>query len=173
MRRKIAFTGMALAGITGISIFAQDAANVKPISHAYHLTYTFTEMNGSKRIGVQHYTLSITDDNNGNADFRNDSRVPVEVGTGTITKSIDTLEVGLKIHARLRSSSSGLELSGSVDRTDFADPADSSIHRPVIRNLDLETTTLLTPDKTVMLGSLDQPGSTEHLDVSVLIEPIR
>jgi hypothetical protein len=44
---------------------------------------------------------------------------------------------------------------------------------PVIRQANLQNTALLTPGKPVMLGSLDVPGSTRHLDVEVVLEVVR
>jgi hypothetical protein len=44
---------------------------------------------------------------------------------------------------------------------------------PVIRQAHLQNTALLTPGKPVMLGSLDVPGSTRHLDVEVVVEVVR
>jgi hypothetical protein len=37
----------------------------------------------------------------------------------------------------------------------------------------LQSTALLTAGKPVMLGSLDVPGSTRHLDIEVVLEPVR
>ena len=171
MRVMSAVFGTAFVLVAGSSALAQDPASMKAAPHAYHLTYTLTEMNGTKRVGVQHYTMSITDDNE-NADFRIDSKVPVEVGSGTDSKTVD-LEVGLNLRARLRQFSDGLEISSYVQPTDFVDSSASPLHRPVIRDTNLMNTAILVPGKPVTLGSLDEPGSTEHLDVEVSIEPIR
>jgi hypothetical protein len=44
---------------------------------------------------------------------------------------------------------------------------------PVIRQATLQSTALLTLGKPVMLGSLDVPGSTRHLDIEVVLEVVR
>jgi hypothetical protein len=43
---------------------------------------------------------------------------------------------------------------------------------PIVRQTALEGTSFLTPGKPVILGSLDIPGSTRHLDVDVMMEPL-
>jgi hypothetical protein len=42
----------------------------------------------------------------------------------------------------------------------------------VIRQTVLEGTSILTPGKQVMLGSLDVPGSTRHLEMGVVVEVV-
>jgi hypothetical protein len=42
----------------------------------------------------------------------------------------------------------------------------------VIRQTVLEGTSFLNPGKAMMLGSVDVPGSTRHLDVEVLMEQV-
>jgi hypothetical protein len=44
---------------------------------------------------------------------------------------------------------------------------------PVIRQANLDCTSLLTPGKPMMLGSLDAPGSSRHLDIEVVLEVVR
>jgi len=43
---------------------------------------------------------------------------------------------------------------------------------PVVRQTTLSTTALLNPGKPVMLGALDIPGSTRHLEVEVVLEAL-
>ncbi len=43
---------------------------------------------------------------------------------------------------------------------------------PVVRQTSVEGTAFLTAGKPVVLGSLDIPGSTRHLDVDVMMEVV-
>ncbi|MEO8737178.1 MAG: hypothetical protein ABI380_11635, partial [Edaphobacter sp.] len=44
---------------------------------------------------------------------------------------------------------------------------------PIIRQTVLASTSFLTSDKPLVLGSLDIPGSTRRLDVEVVMEPVK
>jgi type II secretory pathway component GspD/PulD (secretin) len=120
---------------------------------------------------VQHYTLSVTGDQR-EAEIKLGSRIPINVG-GSPSSDVQYLDIGLDIEASLREFSNGLELYSRVEQSSVAAPTSPLLRQPVIRNSSLKNTTLLTPGKSVMLGSLDEPGSTDHLDVEVSLEPVQ
>ena len=65
-------------------------------------------------------------------------------------------------------------LKSSVDDTSVA-PENSTIagvQEPIVRQASLKGESLLAPGKPLMLGSVDIPGSTSHLDVEVVMEPL-
>jgi hypothetical protein len=74
----------------------------------------------------------------------------------------------------VRKYANGVEVTSRLDQSSVSEE-ESSVGKsdPVIRQATLENTALLTPGKPVMLGSLDIPGSTRHLDVEVVIEVVR
>jgi hypothetical protein len=43
---------------------------------------------------------------------------------------------------------------------------------PILRQTDLEGTSILTQGKPLILGSMDIPSSTRRLDVDVVMEPV-
>jgi hypothetical protein len=173
MRAISAVLGAALVLTAGNSALAQSAGSgsLKAGPQAYHVTYTLTQMDGAKRIGVQRYTMSVTADNE-EAHMKLGSRVPVETGTGN-NSQFQYIDIGLDIRATLHEFSNGLELYSEVEESGVASASNTLLHVPVIRHTDLTDSTLLTVGKPITLGSLDQPGSTEHLNVEVSIEPIR
>jgi len=44
---------------------------------------------------------------------------------------------------------------------------------PIVRQTVMESTSFLTQGKPLMLGSVDIPGSTRHLDVEVVMELVK
>lgn len=52
-------------------------------------------------------------------------------------------------------------------------PPPASAQDPIVRQITLEGTSILTPGKPTILGSLDVPGTTRHLDVEVAMELVR
>jgi hypothetical protein len=167
--------GMTAAMMVAAGVFAvaQSPGNgdLKTGPEAYKVTYTLTEVAAGKRTGVQHYALSVTGDQR-TAEVKLGSRIPVNVGSAP-SSDIQYIDIGLDIEASLREFSNGLELYSRVEQSRVAGPTSPVAHQPVIRSSSLRNTTLLTPGKSIMLGSLDEPGSTDHLDVEVLLEPIQ
>jgi hypothetical protein len=168
----------------GARVFAQtdtptpkaSETKIETAPTTYRLTYTLTEMDGSKRLGTQHFSMTVNPGKNGR--IRLGSKVPVATASSkpenqTVTQ-FQYVDVGLNISARLREIAACVSLDSSVEQTSVSEEQ-STVGRndPVIRQARLENTALLTPGKPVMLGSLDVPGSTRHLDVEVVIEVVR
>jgi hypothetical protein len=142
----------------------------------YRLTYTLTEMDGSKRIGTQHFSLTVNPGKDGR--IRLGSKVPIAMESSNpaslAPSKVNYQDVGLNISARLREIAAGVSLDSSVEQSSVSEEQSTvGIKDPVIRQTRLENTALLTPGKPVMLGSLDVPGSTRHLDVEVVVEVVR
>jgi hypothetical protein len=151
MRAMSAVLVTVLVLAAGNNALAQSTASesLKTAPQAYHVTYILTQIDGAKRVGVQHYTMSVTADDE-NADLRLGSRVPIEVGSTesanpALSTQIQYLDIGLDITAKLLAFSNGLELYSHVDQSSVANPSGTLLHQPVIRHSNLTNTTLLIP----------------------------
>ncbi len=143
---------------------------------SYRLTYTITEIDGGKRVGTQHFAVIVL--GGGRTALKQGDRVPVATGTyapntsGTQTQ-FTYLDVGLNIDASLDDAIDGVRLRTKVEQSSIAEqtsgvgPSD-----PIVRQTYIEGTSVLTAGKPLMLGSLDIPGTTRHLDVEVAMEVI-
>ena len=143
---------------------------------AYRLTYTITDVDGGKRIGVQHFSTIAIDGQR--SVVKQVSKVPVVTGSYNNASSqaesqVTYLDVGLIFDATLSNVSGGALLRSKVERSSMAEERSGvGPQDPVVRSTSLEGMSLLTAGKPVVLGSLDIPGSTRHLDVDVMIEPL-
>lgn len=141
---------------------------------AYRLTYTVTESEGTKQIGRQRFSLTVISEA-ANSELRLGSKVPIATGTfGSNTPpatQFQYVDVGLNITARVREFTNGAMVFSKLEQSSVSEE-DSGLGKsdPVIRQALLENTALLTAGKPVMLGSLDIPGSTRHLDIEVVLE---
>lgn len=143
----------------------------------YRITYTVTETDGGKRIGSQHFSVVAV--SGGRTVLKQGSRVPIATGTssaGSATQKTDVtyLDVGLNVDAELESYVDGVRLHTRMEQTNLAEERSGlGLQDPVIRQTLLEGTSTLTPGKPLMLGALDIPGSTRHMDVEVVVESLR
>src|ERR1700678_1374129 len=82
----------------------------------YRLTYTMTEKDGGKTIGVQHFSLIVA--SGSKTDFKQGSRVPVEVSknstSGGSATEMTYLDVGQEIDASLDGYPDGVRLRSKV-----------------------------------------------------------
>ena len=142
----------------------------------YRLSYTITEMDGPKRIGTQHFAMVVV--SGGRTTLKQGSKFPIATGvynpgSGTQTQ-FTYLDVGLNFDASLDESANGVRLRTKVERSSISEePSGVGTQDPIVRQTVLEGTSILTPGKPVVLGSLDVPSSTRHLDIEVAMEIAR
>ena len=138
----------------------------------YRLTYTVTEMDGNKRIGTQHFAVVVAGGQR--TTLKQGDKIPVVTGNFTSGSNSSEsqftyIDVGLNFDATLEEFVNGVRLRSKVERSAVAEstmgPKD-----PMIRQTVLEGTSLLSVGKPLILGSLDVPESTRHLDVEVVMD---
>jgi hypothetical protein len=143
----------------------------------YRLTYTISEMDGSKRIGSQRFAMVLTASQR--TMMKQGSKVPVVTGmnnkeSGTMENAVSYLDIGMIFDATLEESANGVSLRSKVEQLSLAEEKSGlGVQDPVVRQTSLEGTSFLVPGKPLVLGSLDIPGSTRHLDVEVVMEQVK
>ena len=187
MRIARGILGIALILIGGNQALQAQAAtageksttdSLQAAPKGYRVNYTITETDGGRRIGTQHYAFTVNP-NSGDAEIKLGSRVPVltraypQESSSTGLLDVTYLDVGLSISARLKDYSNGEQIWTKVVQSSLAEePSTVGKNDPVVRQTTLSTTALLNPGKPVMLGALDIPGSTRHLEVEVVLEAL-
>jgi hypothetical protein len=156
-------------------------SNTEAASTTYRLTYTVTELDGAKRVGTQHFSLTVNSDTR-DSQVKLGSKVPIATGSYGSSSSPEPphiqfqyVDVGLNIAAHVREFATGVEVYSKLEQSSVAEEKATlpPSNDPVIRQATLQNTALLTQGKPVMLGSLDVPGSTRHLDIEVVLEVVR
>jgi Bacterial type II and III secretion system protein len=141
----------------------------------YRLTYTINESDGGKRLGSQRYTLIVLSGDR--SEFKQGNRVPIVTATasdGAMPQNTVTyIDVGLNIEAAVDGSPDGVRLRSKVAQSTIADEKPGAAQDPTIRQSSLNGSSILAPGKPLVLGSLDVPGSTRHMDVEVVAELVK
>lgn len=147
-------------------------ADLDKTKKIYRLTYTVTEKEEGKIVGVQHFSIIVASGTT--TDFKQGSRVPVEVGRNAVSgggTEVTYLDVGEEINVSLDGYLDGVRLRSKVVQSSVVeDKSAASTLPPVIRQATLEGTSTLVQGKPLVLGSLDVPGSTRHQEIEVVSE---
>ena len=156
---------------------AKTDANAAPNPpKSYRLTYTLTETDGNKRSGTQHFSMIVVTGRK--TVLKQGSKVPIVTGAfnsggSQMHNEFQYLDVGLSIEAHLDDSAHGLQLDTEVQQSSIAEEKSSvGIQDPIVRQSNLESTSILTQGKPLMLGSMDIAGSARRLDIEVVLEPV-
>ena len=143
----------------------------------YRLTYTLAETDDGKRVGAQHFAMVVVTGQR--TVLKQGSKVPIvtsytAAGSSGEKSEVTYLDVGMNFDATLDEFVNGVRLRTKVEELSLAEEKSGmGPQDPVIRQSLLESTSFLTPGKPLVLGSVDIPGSTRHLDVEVVMELVR
>jgi type II secretory pathway component GspD/PulD (secretin) len=146
----------------------------------YRLTYTVSEKDGGKLINTEHFVMVMASGQT--TVLKQGSKVPVATGSysagGYNAAGVQTqftyIDVGMNFDVTLTAMGDNAILKSAVEQSSVA-PEKSDIagvQEPVVRQASLRGESVLAPGKPQMLGSMDIPGSTTHLDIEVLMEPL-
>jgi type II secretory pathway component GspD/PulD (secretin) len=144
---------------------------------AYRLTYSITETDGGKQLGMKRYALVVA--SGGETMLKQGTKVPVVTGwtndgTPSQNSQVQYLDVGLNIDASLEGYSDGLRLRTKIEQSSVGDEKSGiGTTDPVIRQTTLEGTSTLVQGKPLVVGAMDVPGSTRRQEIEVVSELVK
>ncbi|HTV09517.1 MAG TPA: hypothetical protein VMD97_10780 [Candidatus Aquilonibacter sp.] len=142
----------------------------------YRLTFTIADSDNGTRVGIQHISMVVAAGQR--TVLKQGDKIPI--ATGTYGKGSDPqqtqfqyLDVGINVDVTLDDTPSGLQLKSKVEQSSVGPPSTiAGVQEPVFRQTDVEGTSELSPGKPLTLGSVDVTGTTRHIDIEVVAEPV-
>jgi len=170
--------------IISVSTYPEELNRIEAYIHAldrphklYRLTFTLAETDGGKQLGVEHYSLVAAEGQR--ATLKQGDKVPIATGSSAADGSAANtqftyLDVGMNFDATPTSTANGVSLKTKVEQSSVGPSTTiAGIAEPVVRQTVLEGVSAATLGKPLMLGSVDVPNSTRHIDIDVLVEQIK
>lgn len=134
----------------------------------YRLDFSFYELVDGKKINTRHYTLDLTAGSGD--DIKIGTRVPVANGPSA-SPAYSYMDVGTRIWANLAVLGGGdVRLDVRSDVSDLDLPADHDRTPgppPIVRQIQINGSTLLVTGKPILLGSMDDPNSNRQFQLEV------
>jgi type II secretory pathway component GspD/PulD (secretin) len=143
---------------------------------AYRITYTVTEMDGTRRVSSQHFSLIVAAGQN--STLKLGSRVPIVTGSFTDKSStqqntVSYVDVGINFDAALDETAEGIRLRTSAEQSSIAEEKSGvGPQDPVVRQASFKGTSYLAAGKPVKLGTFDIADTTRRLELEVVMEPL-
>lgn len=153
----------------------------KPIQ-PYRLDFSFNELEGGKKINNRHYSIDLTA---GSQDeVKIGTRVPIATGetsSSPLPAQFQYLDLGTSIWALLRDASDELqlevksEISWTKHENVDIDPraSHSTFTPPIVSQIKINGSTLLTIGKPLTIGSVDDPYSNRQFQLEVTATKLR
>lgn len=151
----------------------------------YRVTYTVTEVDGTKPVGIQHFSEFLAAGQNGK--LKQGTKIPIAtgsynpvattgdhpVGAGVQTQ-FTYLDIGMNFDSTVGNTGSANVLKYSIEQSSVAPEKSviAGVEEPIIRQSYLAGVSVLTLGTPTLLGSIDISGSTRRLDIEVLVEQL-
>ncbi len=143
----------------------------------YRITWTLAESDGGKRSGVQHFSMVVVTGQR--VQMKQGDKIPVATGSYSSEKSSQEtqftyLDIGINLDATIDQFAEGLRLRSKFEQSSVA-PIHQTImgvEEPIVQQSVLEATSVITPGKPLVLGGIDVAGTTRHIDVEIVAEPL-
>jgi type II secretory pathway component GspD/PulD (secretin) len=149
-------------------------------ARTYRITYTLTELDAGKTISTQHYSMLLGSGQH--TSLKEGNKVPIATGSYSdgdlkangIQTQFTYLDVGMNFDAAISVSGTSVQLKSKVEESSLDQPVTiSGVTEPVIRQSVLDGISVLTLDKPAMLGTIDVPSSTHHIDIAAVVEQVK
>jgi type II secretory pathway component GspD/PulD (secretin) len=146
----------------------------------YRITYTLTELDAGKTISTQHYSMLLG--NGQHTSMKEGNKIPIATGSYSdgdlkangVQTQFTYLDIGMNFDATLTVSVNSVSLKSKVEDSSLDQPVTiAGVTEPVVRQSVLDGTVTLTLDKPGMLGTIDVPNSTHHIDIAAVVEQVK
>jgi hypothetical protein len=156
----------------------------KPL-HAYRLDFSLNELEGDKKVNSRHYSID-SDVPGERQEVKIGTRVPVATaygagpvsgGTSALSNTqFQYLDVGTHIWCSLKEHGDELELQAGSEISNIdAGPSreTNGLSAPVVRQIKIGGSTVVTPGKSIVIGSADDPTSNRQFQLEVTVTKLR
>jgi type II secretory pathway component GspD/PulD (secretin) len=143
----------------------------------YRVTYTIAESDAGKRVGIEHFSLIAQDGQD--TSLKQGDKIPVATGSFSTENSASQtqftyLDVGMNFDVTVNTYGSGVMIKSKVEQSSVgASNTIAGVTEPVVRQSVLRGDSAVSLNKPLMLGSIDVPSSTRHLDIDVTVEEVK
>jgi len=148
---------------------AQERTDSEKAQSAYRLDFSLSELEDGKKINTRQYAMNLVEGIQFQ-ELKIGTRVPVEMKQG----EVQYLDVGTNISARLQDVKSALELEVRADLSNFATvDQEQKSTMPVLRQLRISGTTIVTTGKPIVIGVVDDPNSKRQFQLEVTMTKLK
>jgi hypothetical protein len=145
-------------------------AREKPIQ-PYRLDFSVNELESGKKINSRHYSIDLT------AGSANQIKIGTRVPVSTGGPGWQYMDVGTNIWANLRESADDLQLEVRSDVSnldmDSAHGHNSAVSAPIVRQIQINGSTLFVTGKVIVIGTVDDPNSNREFQLEVIATKMR
>lgn len=136
---------------------------------AYRLDFTLTEMEDGKRTNSRQYSLNLVPGYTTSNELKIGTRVPVEIKQG----ELQYIDVGTSLWSRMAEREGAAQLEVRAEISGFADAGQEKAANPMLRQLRINSSTVATLGKPMVVGVVDDPNSKRQFQLEVMVTKLK
>jgi hypothetical protein len=140
----------------------------KPV-HAYRVDFSVNELEAGKKVNSRNYSMNLTSGERN--DLKIGTRVPVPVGPSQNT--FQYMDVGTSINCMLQDRGDEFALYVHSDFSNFAASGEQHSSQPIVRQININGSTLASPGKLIVIGSVDDPNSNREFQLEATVTRLK
>jgi hypothetical protein len=162
------------ATVDDLALAQRVLADMDRKREVYRITYSIKESEDGKAVGTRRVALIVS--TGGKTSVKQGNRMPIVTGSpdgsgSGKTTQVQYIDLGLNIEASLEGSADGLRLHSRVEQSSLSgEKSGIGAGDPVIEQTRLDGFTNLAEGRSMVLGSLDFPGTARHEEIEVVSE---
>jgi hypothetical protein len=135
----------------------------------YRLDFTINEIEDGKKVNTRQYSMDL------NANDANEikigTRVPVELKQG----EMQYIDVGTRIWSRVKERDNSLAVEVRAEISNFAvpDQANRMNSMPLLRQMQINASTVTVPGRPTVVGSMDDPNSKRQFQLELTVTKLK
>ena len=140
---------------------------------SYRLTYTLIDLDGTKRLGDQHYSMVLITGQR--TVLKQGNRVPIFTGPDpkNTQSQITYLDIGMNFDAIIDDAPGAFRLRTKVEQSSVVEDRTNTLPQdPIIRQSSFEGSAVIFPGKPLTIGALDIVGTTRRIEIQATLEPL-
>ena len=138
-------------------------------ANAYRLDFTMNELENGKKVNTRQYGLNVVPGFATNNELKIGTRIPVAAKDG----GFQYLDMGTNLWSRMVEHAGAVQLEVRADLSTLADASQEKSSEPIIRQLRINSSTVVTLGKPMVIGTVDDPNSKRQYQLEVVVMKIR
>ena len=148
---------------------AAKAETAKAPPDAYRLDLVLNEFEDGKKVNSRQYGLNVVPGFAANNELKIGTRIPVAAKDG----GFQYLDLGTILWSRMVERAGAVQLEVRADLSTLADASQEKSSEPIIRQLRINSSTVATLGKPMMIGTVDDPNSKRQYQLEVIVTKLR
>ena len=134
---------------------------------AYRVDFSVNELEAGKKVNSRNYSMNLT------SGERNELKIVTRVPVASSQNTFQYMDVGTSINCMLQDRGDELALYVHSDFSNLSTPGEQHSSQPIVRQININGSTLASLGKPIVIGSVDDPNSNREFQLEATVTRLK